>query len=201
MTYSDAVKPYYPYTQVRPEEVDAAYKLLRECAYNISPENQHMRMTPYRLAHYLNYWTRSHNEPRFTVFDNVDPVIDQMIVVGPTHFWACCSHHLLPFFGTVWFGYIPDEKLVGLSMVPLLIREECARPWLQENMTAYLADGLQEELEPNGLGIVTKATHTCQMLDLGGPPVPEMTFSVMKGSFFNNEKTRAEFFTHIGKEG
>ena len=201
MRYHEIVKPYPPYDKVRPEEVDAAAELLVSCGYTV-PGGQHTKMTPFRLAHYLRHWTRPKNlsTSRFTTFPNWSPPIDQMITIGPVDFWACCSHHLLPFFGQVWFGYVPDKYLVGLSMVPLIIKEECAHPWLQENMTSHLATWFQDALEPDGLGLVTRALHTCQMLDLGGPPVPEMTFSVMKGSFFRNERTRAEFLHFVGKE-
>lgn len=193
MNYSKRVEPYYPYTTVRPEEADAAYRLLRECAFGIAHNSQHTAMTPYRLAHYLNYWTRPDELPRFTTFDNIDPVVDQLVVIGPIPYWACCTHHLLPFFGSVSFGYIPDLKLVGLSMVPLFVKEFCARPWLQETMTLELADFFERKLEPKGLGLVTDATHTCQLLDLGGPPVPKMVFSEMRGLFRSKARVRMEF--------
>ena len=196
--YHSWVEPYFPYNGVHPVEADAAYCLLRECGVRITRDGQHQRMTPYRLAHYLNYWTRPPLEPRFTVFDNVNPKISQVIVVDPIDFWACCSHHMLPFFGKVYFGYVPEDKLVGLSMIPLVIKELCTRPWLQETMTEVLADWFTERLHPNGLGIVTIAMHTCQMLDLGGPPVPQMKFSSLRGSFFDNPATRDEFFRLSG---
>jgi len=201
MSYIIEVPPYAPYDSVQPAEVDAACRLLVATGHGVSANSEHSRMTPYRLAHYLRYWTRPYgeDEPRFTTFENRNPVIDQMITIGPIDFWACCSHHLLPFFGQAWFGYVPNEKLVGLSMVPLVVKNHCARPWLQETMTHHLAAIFEDKLEPDGLGIVTRAIHTCQMLDLKGPPVPEMTFSVMHGSFFTNEKTRAEFLSFVGK--
>lgn len=195
-TYHDSVEPYGPYKDVSPQAADAANKLLEEVGLDLS--SQHTMMTPYRLAHYLEYWTRPPDELRFTVFPNRDPVIDQMIVVSPIPFWACCSHHMLPFFGVVHFGYIPMAHLVGLSMVPLLIKEFCARPWLQETMTSRLADLFEVRLKPLGLGICTIAMHTCQMLDLGGPPVPQMEFSEMRGCFREAGQSRMEFLQLIG---
>lgn len=190
--YSQVLAPYGPYREVPRETADAAFELLTQAGLPVLG-NQHTEGTPYRLAHYLRYWARPKAEPRFTVFENKDPVIDQMVVVSPIPFWACCSHHMLPFFGTVHFGYIPTSKLVGLSMVPLLVKEFCARPWLQETMTSELADLFERKLSPLGLGLITEATHTCQMLDLGGPPVPQMVFSEMRGAFFEFPTTRAEF--------
>lgn len=194
--YHNRVEVYGPYQNVSPETADAANNLLHQIGIN-ALDSQHTEMTPYRLAYYLQYWTRSENHLRFTVFDNVNPVIDQMIVVSPIPFWSCCSHHMLPFFGTVYFGYIPDKKLVGLSMVPLLIKEFCARPWLQETMTSKLADMFEKKLDPAGLGICTVAMHTCQMLDLQGPPVPQMVFSEMRGNMRDESAARAEFIELI----
>jgi len=191
MTYTDYVKPYAPYDKVWSQAANSAEQLLRDIGVD-AQASQHTLMTPYRLAHYLSYWTRPLDDIRFTVFDN-DNGIDQMIAVGPIDFWAVCSHHMLPFFGKVWFGYIPDKKIVGLSMVPLLVKSHCARPWLQEDMTQGLANVFQEKLEPLGLGVYCEAIHTCQMLDLGGPPVPMMKKQVLYGAMREDGPARAEF--------
>lgn len=196
--YSETAKPYEPYTEVRRQQAEAAYTLLRECGVKINPNLAHTWMTPYRLAHYLNYWTRPVVLPRFTTFENGNPVISELVTVGPIDFWACCSHHMLPFFGQVWFGYIPSKTLVGLSMVPLLVKEFCARAWVQETMTTKLADFFENELEPMGLGLVTKAMHTCQFMDMHGPPVPEMMFNILRGKLFSEPRARAEFLGMIG---
>lgn len=197
--YHECVEAYDPYKNISPEVADAADDLLRLVGVN-TLDSQHTKMTPYRLAHYLQHWTRPKADLRFTVFDNVDPKIDQMVCVNPIPFWACCSHHMLPFFGTVYFGYIPNEKLVGLSMVPLLIKEFCARPWLQEILTSEIANLFEEKLDPVGLGVCTVAMHTCQMLDLQGPPVPQMMFSEMRGTMRDDPSARVEFMrlTNIG---
>ena len=194
--YHKCVEPYGPYQNVSAETADAADVLLRLVGVDVLG-SQHTKMTPYRLAYYLQYWMRPEENSRFTVFDNINPKIDQMVIVNPIPFWACCSHHMLPFTGTVHFGYIPDKKLVGLSMVPLVVKEFCARPWLQETMTSKLADLFEEKLSPVGLGIYTVATHTCQMLDLQGPPVPQMIFSEMRGAMREEPSARAEFMELI----
>lgn len=205
--YIDFVSPYAPYDEVQDDAAQAAMELLLQVgmptttsirlpgvpADSLIPSHPHQIMTPYRLAHYLKYWFRPVSLPRFTVFDNVDPKIDQLLVVDPIPFWACCSHHMLPFFGTVHFGYIPKDKLIGLSMVPLLVKEFCARPSVQEHLTHELANIFWEKAEPLALGIIVRAVHTCQMLDLGGPPVPQMTLSDLRGAFFESPKARSEF--------
>lgn len=200
LKYREVVPPYPPYDIVEHEAANAAFELLawagmslKGSAWANQPAHPHQRMTPYRLAHYLEYWFRPKEDLRFTTFSNEDPKIDQLIVIEPIPFWACCSHHMLPFFGTVHFGYVPKDQLIGLSMVPLLVKEFCARPWVQEHMTHGLAEIFWKEAEPLALGIITRASHTCQMLDLGGPPVPEMTLSDLRGAFFESDRARAEF--------
>ncbi len=218
VSYGTAVSPYVPYDSVPTRAVAAAFELLASCGMPLRteevfgeefgsgieaelPAHPHQLMTPYRLAHYLSYWFRPQKELRFTTFDNVDPKIDQVICVDPIDFWAVCSHHMLPFFGKIYFGYIPRDKLVGLSMIPLLAKEFCARPWVQEHMTQRLADILIEKSDPLALGLVTAATHTCQMLDLQGPPVPRMKLSVMYGKFMTSDRARNEFLKLSGVEG
>jgi len=209
-TYEDAVDPYPPYDKVGSGTVGYAFRLLAHCGMPLAarkyeglsvaevPAHPHQMMTPYRLAHYLSYWFRPQKELRFTTFENVDPKVDQVVCVDPIDYWAVCSHHMLPFFGKIYFGYIPKDKLIGLSMIPLLAKEFCARPWVQEHMTQRLADILIEKSDPLALGLVTVGTHTCQMLDLQGPPVPKMTFSVMYGKFKESDRARAEFLKLSG---
>lgn len=188
--YTHQVDPYGPYITVPSVNAEAAFNLLEESGMDVL-ESQHTKMTPYRLAHYLRYWYRPKDDIRFTVFDNKDPVIDQMIVVDPIPFWACCSHHMLPFFGDVYFGYIPESKLIGLSQIPMLVQSFCTRSWLQEVMTKELADHIESLVLPLGLGIIVKAIHTCEMMDLG-PTISFMTSSEMRGNF-HDEDVKQEF--------
>ncbi len=189
-------KPYPPYDNLDIVQVKFMAEMLVNMGYDLT--TQHTKMTPFRLVHYLNYWRRPEKELHFTTFLNQFPRIDQMVTIGPISFWSCCSHHMLPFFGTIYFGYIPDQALVGLSKVPQLIKDFCARPWLQETMTKCLADRFWKALAPAGLGLVVKAMHTCQMLDMG-PDVPDMTFTEMRGVFRDSSTTREEFLGSIGE--
>lgn len=192
------MKPYPPYDNISPRLADEMGRVL--CSIGHITDGQHSEMTPYRLIHYLRYWNRLPDNIRFTTFANENPVIDNIATVGPITFWAACSHHLLPFMGRVYFGYIPKDTVVGLSMVTSFIRSFCARPWLQETMTSGLADAFEERLKPFALGIITTARHTCQMLDLG-PDVPVMTVSEMRGAFRINDAARNEFEWLSGYRG
>ena len=194
--YSSKITPYGPYVTVDPITADCVWSVLDRVGVDVFG-SQHTKMTPYRLAHYLEYWYRPPDDVRFTVFDNEDPVIDQMVTVDPIPFWACCSHHMLPFFGQVYFGYLPGDKIIGLSQIQMQVQSFCARPWLQETMVKELADVLEELSNPQGLGLIVRATHTCQMLDLG-PIVPNMTFSELRGCFREHHAVRDEFWKLAG---
>lgn len=193
--YRPSIEPYAPYSRLDEQAVSAAAELLQRVGYDL--ETQHTAMTPYRLVHYLNHWMRPGAEVHLTTFENVSPRIDEIVAIGPVSFWACCSHHLLPFFGEVYFGYIPNGRLVGLSKVPQVIRDVCARPWLQEQMTAHLADLFSEALDPVGIGVITTAKHTCQMLDLQTSDVPQMTFSDVRGAM-RGDSAKQEFMRLVG---
>lgn len=189
------IRLHAPYNQYEADVVQLAAGLLRRVGVNLN--TPHTQLTPYRFLRYLYHW-QERELPRFTIFENKDPKIDQLVVVSPIPFWSCCSHHMLPYVGVAHFGYIPVDKLVGLSKVPLLFSALTQRPSLQEHLTEEIADWFEEQLEPLGLCVVTTAMHTCQMLDLDGPPVPQLTFSALRGALFDNSMARAEFFSLIG---
>lgn len=191
-------KLHAPYDGYEPAMVQHARDLLYSVGVDL--ETSHTRLTPYRFLRYLLHWQKR-ELPRFTIFANEDPKIDQLVVVSPIPFWSCCAHHMLPYTGVAHFGYIPVDKLVGLSKVPLLFSALTQRPSLQEHLTEEIADWFEEQLEPLGLCVVTTAMHTCQMLDLDGPPVPRLTFSALRGALFDNSMARAEFFKLIEVSG
>lgn len=159
----------------------------------------HMARTPERLLRYLKYWQRSTGELpfKFTAFENVDPVVDQMVVIGPITFWSCCSHHLLPFFGNVVVGYLPDAYIVGLSKVAQLVRHKARKPQVQEHLAHEIAYFLERVLVPHGVAVYIKAIHTCQMMSVG-PDVPPMQTTVLRGDM-HKPRAQAEFLSYISQ--
>jgi len=171
---------YSIYDPLDPKMVELGKKYLASMGYD--SDDQHTRSTAHRLTHYLNFWQRPQvDTAHLTMFENCNPTVKGMIVVAPIPFWSCCSHHLLPFFGSVYFGYIPGDRIIGLSKIALFVQDLCARPWVQETMTFTLANFFCEQLAPRGLGIITRGMHTCQMLELG-PIVPTLTVSEFRGT-------------------
>ena len=165
------------------------------------PKDQHTGRTPQRFARYLQYLKDGElAEYRLTTFPNEDPRVDQMVVVPKITFWSACAHHTLPFMGTISVAYIPDDLVIGLSKIPLHARAVARGFWIQENLTHCIANDLMDALEPMGVAVQVRARHTCQLLDIGQPPIPEMITTALTGVFHpetGRTGPRDEFFAAI----
>jgi len=142
----------------------------------------HSEETPARLHRYLIYWSHWTTDPPFnvTTFRNEHPRVDQLITIPGISFWSCCSHHLLPFHGKATVGYLPNERIIGLSKVTQVVRWMAKKPQVQEHLAHEIADFLEERLDPLGLAVYIRAWHTCQMLSVG-PDAPQMVTTVLRG--------------------
>lgn len=123
----------------------------------------------------------------------------EMVVVKDIPFYSLCEHHLLPFFGTAHVAYVPDGRVIGLSKIPRIVEMYARRLQLQERMTHQVADFLMERLAPTGVGVVLEATHLCAVMRGVRKPGTVMTTAAVLGLFRRDDKTRAEFFAHIGR--
>jgi GTP cyclohydrolase I len=120
-------------------------------------------------------------------------------VVREIPFYSLCEHHLLPFFGTASVAYIPGGKVLGLSKIPRVVETYARRLQVQERLTQQVADFLMERLQPKGVGVVIEATHLCAAMRGVRKPGTVMTTAAVLGIFRSNDKTRAEFFAHLGR--
>jgi GTP cyclohydrolase I len=125
----------------------------------------------------------------------------EMVVVKDIPFYSLCEHHLLPFFGSAAVAYIPDGRVVGLSKIPRIVDMYARRLQIQERLTQQVADLLMDRLHPLGVGVVIEATHLCAAMRGVEKPGMVMTTSAVLGLFRRNDKTRAEFFSHIERPG
>lgn len=117
---------------------------------------------------------------------------DEMVVVKAIPFASLCEHHLLPFHGHVSIGYIPTGRVVGLSKLARLVEAYARRFQIQERFTAQIADTLEAVLRPAGVGVVTRAFHTCMAMR-GVRKEAEMVTSTMYGALREKPEARAEF--------
>ena len=100
---------------------------------------------------------------------------------------------MLPFFGKAHVAYIPDGKVVGLSKIPRVVDVFSRRLQIQERLTEEIAEALQEELEPSGVGVVVEAYHLCMMMRGVEKQNSKTITSAVRGTFRDDQKTRDEF--------
>lgn len=126
-----------------------------------------------------------------------DVEYDEMVVVKDIDFYSLCEHHLLPFYGKVHVGYLPNKKVIGLSKIPRLVEMYARRLQVQERMTQQIAAIMDELIEPQGIGVVVEAQHLCAAMRGVRKPNVTMTTSAVRGLFKKNSLTREEFFSHV----
>lgn len=123
---------------------------------------------------------------------------NEMVVLKGIGFYSTCEHHLLPFFGQVHIGYLPRNRVLGVSKLARVVEVYSRRLQIQERMTAQIADLLVEIAQPFGLMVVCEAQHLCMTARGVQKQEAVMVTSAIRGSFSQPE-TRAEFLRLIGK--
>ena len=123
----------------------------------------------------------------------------EMVVVKDIPFESLCEHHMLPFFGKAHVAYVPNGRIVGLSKIARVVEEYARRLQVQERLSSQVADLLMERLEPQGVGVVMEATHTCMTMRGIRKPGAAMVTSAVRGTFKTRRATRSEFMSFIGK--
>jgi GTP cyclohydrolase IA len=167
----------------------AARELLRAVGADVDADA--LEETPRRVADaYAELLTP---QPfRATTFAN-DDGYDQLIVARAIPFHSLCMHHLLPFHGVAHIGYLPGERIIGLSKLGRVVEFFSRDLQIQERLTTQIADWLQRELEPRGVGVVLEAEHLCMSLrgvqKLGAKTVS----SALHGFVRDDPRTRQEF--------
>lgn len=181
---------------VRPvEEVDpaaaerAAAALLTALGLDLSDEN--LADTPRRMTQALMEMMQA---PEFdlTSFPN-DEGYDELVLVRDLPVHSLCEHHMLPFVGVAHVGYLPGDRILGLSKFARMVEFHARRPQTQERLTKRIADHLQAALCPQGVGVVIEADHTCMSLRGARTPGARTTTSALFGRLREDPRSRAEF--------
>ncbi len=162
-------------------------------------KRQGLQKTPHRVAKMYKEVTRGYEMDANKIINNAifDVAYDEMVVVANIEYYSLCEHHMLPFFGVVHVGYIPDGKVLGLSKIPRIVDMYACRLQVQENMTRQIADTIQELLNPKGVGVVIEGKHMCMMMRGVQKDQAKMMTSTLLGEFRESLKTREEFLTLI----
>ena len=155
--------------------------------------------TPDRVAEALRFFTSGYHQNPGEQLNGAlfDVDYDEMVLVRDVDFYSLCEHHLIPFFGRVHVGYIPDGKVVGLSKIPRVIEMFSRRLQVQERFTTEIASTLEEVLKPKGVGVVVEAIHLCMMMRGVQKQNSFAITSSLRGAFNNDPKTRSEFLELI----
>ena len=122
---------------------------------------------------------------------------DDMVVLKDIRFESHCEHHLAPIIGKVHVAYLPRNRVVGISKLARVVDAYAKRLQIQEKMTAQIANALQEELQPQGVGVVIEAEHLCMTMRGVRKPGAKMVTSAMRGRFKTEVNTRQEFLVLI----
>lgn len=134
-------------------------------------------------------------EPRLTTFPNSERYAGIVSVTGIV-FYSICAHHFLPFFGAAHVGYVPGERLVGLSKLARVVDFYARQPQLQERMTEQVAALLDEQLAPAGVIVSIEARHLCmEMRGVSRPGVTTTTASAR--GILQDEPLQRQFFTRL----
>src|SRR5688500_16225077 len=127
-----------------------------------------------------------------TTFPN-DGGYDELVVAREIPFHSLCEHHLLPFVGVAHVGYLPGERIVGLSKLARVVEYFARSQQVQERLTTQVARWLDSELEPKGVGVVIEAEHMCMSLRGVQKPGASTVTSALYGAVRDDARTRSEF--------
>ena len=165
------------------------------------PEREGLQKTPHRVAKSWTTFAKGYKQtPEEVVGDAIfNEQCDEVIAVKDIDFFSLCEHHLLPFKGVAHVGYLPDEKIIGLSKIPRIVDIYARRLQVQERLTQQVADALQDVLSPKGVAVVIEAEHLCMQMRGVEKKSSFMITSAVRGVFRENNKTREEFLSIIGK--
>jgi GTP cyclohydrolase IA len=165
------------------------------------PRREGLVKTPERVAKAMRFLTAGYaqdprrllNEALFTVS------YDEMVIIKDIEVFSLCEHHLLPFFGKAHVAYIPKGKVVGLSKIPRLVDMYARRLQVQERLTVQVAEAIEENIRPRGVGVVIEAMHLCMIMRGVEKQNSVAVTSCMRGAFRSQQRTRDEFLSLIKK--
>ena len=165
-------------------------------ALGIDVDREEMRETPARMAR--AYAELFDVQPlRLTTFPN-DEGYDELVLARSIPFRTVCEHHLLPFSGLAHVGYLPGERIIGLSKLARLVEHFAARPQVQERLTKQVAECLATRLRAPGVGVVLEAEHSCMTLRGVRAYGAKTVTSTLLGTLRADPRSRAEFFALAG---
>ncbi|MFQ5624225.1 MAG: GTP cyclohydrolase I FolE [Paracoccaceae bacterium] len=183
----------------RAEAEDAVRTLLRWAGDN--PDREGLLDTPGRVTRAYQQWFRGYDEDPEAMlqrtFEEVEGY-DEMVVLRDIRYESYCEHHLAPIIGKAHVGYIPTDRVVGISKLARVVDAFSKRLQVQEKMNAQIAQTLMRVLNPQGVAVVLEGEHHCMSTRGVHKPGVSMVTSTMLGAFRSDRSTRKEFLDIIG---
>src|SRR5690242_8860154 len=190
-------------TAVSREDAEEAVRTLLRWAGD-DPTRQGLLETPKRVVNaYRDWFSGYQSDPAEYLRRTFEEVggYDEMVVLRDISFESHCEHHMAPIIGRVHIGYLPADKVVGISKLARVVDGYARRFQVQEKLTAQIADCITEVLRPRGVGVVVDAVHQCMTTRGVHKRGVSMVTSRMTGVFRSDARTRAEFLRFIGIAG
>ncbi|MGD9842530.1 MAG: GTP cyclohydrolase I FolE [Steroidobacteraceae bacterium] len=197
-----AATPPVP-AEVSREQAEQAVRTLLRWAGD-DPQREGLLDTPKRVATAYREWFAGYEQDPAQYLKRTFKEVagyDEMIVLRDIEFESYCEHHLAPIIGRVHIGYLPTDKVVGISKLARVVDGYAKRLQVQEKLTAEIAGCINEVLKPRGVGVVMDAVHQCMTTRGVHKRGVSMITSKMLGSFRSDARTRQEFLSFIGIRG
>ena len=182
------------------EEAEKAIETLLRWAGD-DPSREGLADTPARVAKAFEEWFSGYDqdpeEYLTRTFEEIEGY-DDMVILRDIRFESHCEHHLAPIIGRAHVGYLPNNKVVGISKLARVVEAYARRLQVQEKMNAQIANTIQKVLQPKGVAVVIEAAHQCMTTRGVHKSGVTMVTSTMLGDFRKNDVTRREFLNIIG---
>jgi GTP cyclohydrolase I len=177
-------------------EAEAAVRTLIEWAGD-DPDREGLAETPARVARaYAELFAGYEADPREYLERTFDEVggYDELVILTEIPVVSFCEHHMLPFLGKAAVGYLPSNRVVGISKLARVVHGFARRLQIQEKLTAQIAEAIQDVLNPRGVGVVIVSEHSCMTMRGVNTPGSRLTTSHLLGAVRDDPRTRQEFF-------
>ena len=185
------------------DAAEAAVRTLLRWAGD-DPSREGLRDTPKRVANaYQDWFSGYSSDPGAYLrrtFEEVEGY-DEMVVLRDISFESFCEHHMAPIIGRAHVGYLPSDRVVGISKLARVVDGYARRFQVQEKLTAQIANCITDVLKPRGVGVVVSAVHECMTTRGVHKRNVSMVTSRMTGVFRSDARTRAEFLRFIDMTG
>jgi len=188
-----------PRRKATEEDALAAVRTLIEWAGD-DPTREGLLETPKRVAKsYRELFAGYETDPKDYLARTFEEVggYDELVILKDIPVVSFCEHHMLPFIGKAHVGYLPADRVVGISKLARVVRGFARRLQIQEKLTAEIAEAIQDVLQPKGVGVVITSEHSCMTMRGVNTPGSKLTTSTLLGVVRDDSRTRTEFLEYV----